>query len=259
MTEPRAPSRLPDAPWLLAGAAVVFTIALIAIALVGSIDQRFARERVVDPTRPVPVLSHRKAVPAPHPSQRVPPEVVAARGEWPLANHDYGNTRATTTAKIDSANVARLGIAWTRDLRSAGTWGSAASGPLIASGVVYFQDLTSDVFAFDLRTGARRWVSSLDQAAFGPNGPALGYGKVYAQDGNNHVAALDLNTGRVSWRAALAGPTGQQQPTVFDGMVYTGIAAARRVRGSSKEVKTRLVAPGSSGFAYGIEAKNGGV
>src|SRR5215210_838489 len=92
-----------------------------------------------------------------------PPEVRAAAREWPLAHHDYANTRATTTSTIDAATVGELGIAWRRDLVAASHWGGAASAPLIADDVVYFQDLRSDVWALDLAAGRTRWKRVLKE------------------------------------------------------------------------------------------------
>jgi outer membrane protein assembly factor BamB len=247
-------------PWLLVAAALVALAGAATVAIAGPDDQRYARDRRPDVNRPTPIIAPGETGASPDRGvATIPPEVAAARDEWPLANHDYENTRATTTAEIDSSNVDELGVAWYRDLRGASKWGAAASAPLIADGVVYFQDLTSDVYALDVRTGAPKWVRRFEQAAFGPNGPAIGYGKVYAQNGDRHVVALDIETGSDVWRTPLAGPTGTHQPTVFDGFVYTGIAAGRRSRGGGDTWKTRLLTPGSSGYAYGLEQDGGGV
>jgi outer membrane protein assembly factor BamB len=255
MTTERKPERLPDARWLLVAATAVFAIGLAVIWSLGPRDQRFARERQIDSRGPARSIGRENASPSTLPA--VPPEVAAAKDEWPLPNGDYGNRRATTAATIDASNVQRLGVAWTRELRTGGYWGAAASGPLIAGGVVYFQDLRSNVFALDLKTGAPHWVAKLDQSAFGPNGPALGYGRVYAQDGDRHVVALDVTSGKIVWSAPLAGPTGQQQPMVYGGFVYTGIAAGRKGHGGRATNKTLLLQPGASGFAYGLHAADG--
>jgi outer membrane protein assembly factor BamB len=194
---------------------------------------------------------------APPAADGAPPEVRAAAREWPLAHHDYANTRATTTSSIDSRTVGDLGIGWRRDLVAHSHWGAAASAPLIANGVVYFQDLRSDVWALDLATGATRWKHVLKQPAFGPNGPAIGWGKVYAQDGIDSLRALDLRTGRQLWRSELSGATGANQPVAYNGFVYTAIAAGRVRRLPTDKEHLRLLVPGSSGFAYGARAEDG--
>jgi outer membrane protein assembly factor BamB len=249
-----------DAPWLVVGAIAIFALGLTVVAYAGPDHERYARDRQPDLARPTPILGPgetgaRDVASGP----AVPPEVAESADDWPLPHRDYANTRATNTAQIDSKNVSTLGVAWYRPLSGASKWGAAATGPLIADGVVYFQDLTSDVYALALDTGAPKWIHYYKQAAFGPNGPAIGYGKLYAHNGERQLAALDLDTGQEVWATPLAGPTGQQQPTVYDGVVYTGIAAGRKARGSGGVIKTRLLAPGSSGFAYGVEAERGGV
>src|SRR5687768_13188542 len=79
----------------------------------------------------------------------IPPEVEQNQDEWPLPNRDYSNTRATTDSPINASNVNDLELAWSFDIPAQATYGAAASGPLIIDGVVYFQDLESNVFALD--------------------------------------------------------------------------------------------------------------
>ncbi len=44
--------------------------------------------------------------------RRIPRELALAEAQWPLANKDYENTRATTDSPITSENVDTLGLAW---------------------------------------------------------------------------------------------------------------------------------------------------
>src|SRR5215216_7579070 len=46
----------------------------------------------------------------------IPPEIAGHEEEWPLANHDYANTRAAMGSSIDAGNVANLQVAWTAPL-----------------------------------------------------------------------------------------------------------------------------------------------
>jgi outer membrane protein assembly factor BamB len=175
--------------------------------------------------------------------------------EWPMANKDYHNTRATTDSQINAGNVTQLGVAWTFALSSASKWGSAASNPLIATGVVYFQDLLSNVFALDLQTGNLIWEKRYQQSAFGPNGPALGWGKLFIQDGINHLIALDLTNGSELWTTKLFGPTGAHQPLAFGGYVYTGVPSGVYHENPAKPMK--LNKAGTSGYAFGVDQQNG--
>jgi outer membrane protein assembly factor BamB len=240
----------------LAAMAAILVATAVVLVVTGPNDQRLARAPEAE--RVPPPLVHVARGQAPS-TRGAPPEVAAAAREWPLPNHDYANTRATTDSRIDSSSVARLGLAWTRPLHAGSHWGAAASAPLVADGVVYFQDLRSDLFALDLATGMPRWKRRLDEDAFGPNGPAIGYGKVYAQDGGLSLRAFDLQTGRPAWSRELAGPTGAQQPVAYDGLVYTALPSGVRLRVPRRKLRIRLVAPGSSGFLYGVRAGDGRV
>lgn len=83
-------------------------------------------------------------------------------GSWPYANVDLANTRDATGSTISSANVARLAPAWTFKLTgmaAAGVrpYGSLTANPIVENGVVYLQDLDSNVYALALTTGKLCW------------------------------------------------------------------------------------------------------
>src|SRR5438874_10565281 len=73
----------------------------------------------------------------------IPPEIAGHEHEWPLANHDYANTRAAVGSNINASNVANLKVAWTSDLEGTAEWGAGTGNPIISDGVVYFQDLAA--------------------------------------------------------------------------------------------------------------------
>jgi outer membrane protein assembly factor BamB len=241
--------------WLAGAAVALGLLGLAAVLVTGPNRGRLAYERSLDDRVPEAVL--RPDAEAPLPDAGAPPELGA--GGWPVANGDLEQTRTARDAKITAANVGRLGVAWKLDLHGASKWGAAASGPLISNGVVYFQDLVSNVHALDAKTGAERWRRSFAHDAFGPNGPALGWGRVYVQDGQEALVGLDAKTGKVEWRAKLAGPTGQQQPVAWSRGVLTGIAAGRRERGEGEMLHTGLLRPAGSGFVYGVHADDGAI
>lgn len=187
----------------------------------------------------------------------IPSEIAGSANQWPLANHDYEQTRAVTDATIDSGNVDQLGVAWTYQVEGAGPYGSASSNTVVADNVVYFQDLGSNVFALDLGTGQKIWEHKYNKAAVGPNGPAIGYGMVFAQVPPDKVVALDMKTGEEKWSVALKHPVGAYQPVVYDGHVYVGtIAGAVDING---EVQVRGYAPGNSGHAFALDAQTGNI
>jgi glucose dehydrogenase len=151
--------------------------------------------------------------------------------------------------------VDQLGVAWSFNLQGASKWGSAASGTLIANNIVYFQDLRTNVYAFDLESGSIVWQKLFQQSSFGPNGPAIGWGKLFIQDGINHLVALDLASGDELWTSKLFGPSGAHQPMVYGGYVYTGVPSGVHYENPNKPMQ--LNKAGTSGYAFGIDQENG--
>jgi glucose dehydrogenase len=153
----------------------------------------------------------------------VPPEVVKYADDWPLPGRDYLNSRATFDSAIDASNVARLQPAWQTPLPGRGSYGNAATTPLIAGDAVYIEDLSSVITALDRETGAVRWRKDYGGLVIGPNGVALGWGKVFAIKQLEGVVALDAATGNELWSTSLLGTPTEGvdiQPTVYANMVF---------------------------------------
>src|SRR5215208_5220509 len=104
----------------------------------------------------------------------IPPEVAGHEKEWPLANHDYANTRAAVGSSINASNVANLKVAWTSPLNGTSEWGGGTGNPVVSDGVVYVQDLAANTYAVDLKMGQQIWEKQYDNQIFGPSGPGLG-------------------------------------------------------------------------------------
>lgn len=122
--------------------------------------------------------------------------------------------------------------------------GIFASTPVAAGGRVYIQDLDSDVFAIDERTGRRLWVTRARQVDGGPNGVAVADGRVY---GNTARAAfaLDARTGKVLWRTKLVQSANQTidiAPLPANGLVYTSTVG---------------IPKGGKGVLYALDAATG--
>ena len=151
-----------------------------------------------------------------------PKELSSLSDEWPAPNQNLANTRVASS-KIDSGNVDQLGIAWTVPIKGGGTFGNYASTPIVADGVVYTQDLTSNVKAIDLETGDVKWSRDYDAEDVGPNGVALGYSKIYGAT-SDFAFALDKDTGNEVWRSQKLTRNANEgidmAPGVFDGTVY---------------------------------------
>ncbi|HEY3726761.1 MAG TPA: PQQ-binding-like beta-propeller repeat protein [Solirubrobacteraceae bacterium] len=127
-------------------------------------------------------------------------------GSSPYSNADLANTRDATGSTISSANVSRLAQAWTFKLTgkaAAGVrpYGSLTASPILQNGVVYLQDLDSNVYALALATGKLQWEYRCNQpekSGPGPNGVAVAGGKVYGLT-PTAAFALSATTGRTIW------------------------------------------------------------
>ncbi|HTW18616.1 MAG TPA: PQQ-binding-like beta-propeller repeat protein [Mycobacteriales bacterium] len=152
-------------------------------------------------------------------------------GSWPYPNADLANTRVAPGSTITSANVSSLVPAWSFTLTGKAATnvkqsGALAANPIVQGGVVYIQDLSSDVYALSLTTGRPLWEYRCNQpekSGPGPNGVAVSDGKVYGLT-PTAAFALDASTGRADWVNAGLLNSGQGtfgiQPQVADGRVY---------------------------------------
>jgi outer membrane protein assembly factor BamB len=134
---------------------------------------------------------------------------VAATGKpaagWTLPGADLANTRDVASA-ITSTNVSKLGVAWTVPLHTSlsHTDGAYATTPVIVNGVVYVQDLQSNVMAISLATGKVLWTHTYNSPNGGPDGVNVVGGVVYGA--TNHAAfALDAATGTQVWSRTVIG------------------------------------------------------
>jgi alcohol dehydrogenase (cytochrome c) len=134
-----------------------------------------------------------------------------------LSNIDAASTRAAES-KIDSGNVSELEEAWSLPVKGVGVYGSYASTPVIVNGVIYSQDLESNVEAIDLESGDVLWTKKWESASHGPNGLAVADGHVYGATATE-AFALDQETGKTAWQVDLEGAI-DMAPGVDDGRVY---------------------------------------
>jgi len=160
-------------------------------------------------------------------AETVPPEVARNVELWPLPNRDYASTRANFDSQISGETIHNLVVAWSFEFPEQTNWGAVASSPLVLDGVVYVQDLPSNIYAFDLDAGDLLWESPGEGRSIAPNGLAVGYGKVFAASSAADFVALDSTSGSLLWRAPieLTDTEGINiQPIVYDGLVYLSTA-----------------------------------
>jgi len=134
------------------------------------------------------------------------PGVAAA---WTLPGGNLQNTRDVASA-ISSANVSKPGVAWcvpiesTGEASSAGVTDGYATTPVVVHGVVYTQDLESNVMAISLATGKVLWRHDYSSPNGGPDGVTVAGGTVYAAT-NHEAVALSAATGAQLWSRTLTG------------------------------------------------------
>jgi outer membrane protein assembly factor BamB len=136
-------------------------------------------------------------------------------------NGDISNTRQVS-GPIDSSTVTELEQAWTLPITATSAFGSYASSPIISKGVMYSQDLASNVQAIDVETGEVLWSTPFEQADHGPNGVVVANGLVFGAT-PIEAFALDQKTGKEVWSVELArnGKEGiDMAPGYHDGLVY---------------------------------------
>jgi alcohol dehydrogenase (cytochrome c) len=165
--------------------------------------------------------------------------------DWSRPNLGLDSTRSLPESGIDRDNVGKLHVAWRFRLPvAAGPAGALTATPVVAGGVVYVQDMQSNVYALDLKTGAQKWRRRFDEANPGPDGVAVANGRVYgATDAG--AFALDARTGRVLWQTLLATATARyvdMAPQIANGQVY---------------VSTVGVPPNGKGVFYALDAHTG--
>jgi alcohol dehydrogenase (cytochrome c) len=151
----------------------------------------------------------------------------AVAAAWTLPGGNLANTRDVASA-INSSNVSTLGVAWCVPVESTGEAGSAgltdgySTSPIIVNGVVYLQDLESNVMAIRLATGKVLWTHNYSSPNGGPDGVNVAGRVVYAA--TNHAAvALNAATGRQLWSRTLIGNDHEgidMTPGYHDGTVY---------------------------------------
>jgi outer membrane protein assembly factor BamB len=110
--------------------------------------------------------------------------------------------------------------------KNVGGYGTLAATPIVVNGVVFIQDLHSNVYALSLATGQLKWsylVDKKEKSGPGPNGVAVADGTVYGASPST-VFALNAETGHKIWSNDELLRKGQGtfgiQPQVANGRVY---------------------------------------
>lgn len=162
---------------------------------------------------------------------------------------DQASTRHVTQSPIESSNVSELKEAWSLPASAKSSYGAYSTTPAVSDGVVYIQDLESNVQAISLETGEVLWTKKYEQPDQGPNGVSVAEGRVYGATPKG-AFALDQETGEQLWQTPLAkGVLEIDMPVgASEGLVYV----------STVPVTVSSIYPaGGVGTLYALNAKTG--
>ncbi len=172
---------------------------------------------------------------------------VAAEPAYP--GIDLANSRFAG-GPIDSSTAAQLKLAWKLPSEAQGTYGSYAASPVVSSGIVYMQDLESNVTAVNLKTGSVIWEAQMGEVDQGPNGVTVEEGKVFGATATK-AFALDAASGEVLWETTVTEKPKEaidMSPGVHDGMVYISTVPTDA---------TSAYNGGIAGILWALDAKTG--
>ena len=155
---------------------------------------------------------------------------------WLMYGRTYDDHRFSPLNQINEQTVAKLGLAWSRELST--TRGLEAT-PLVEDGVLYTTGSWSVVDALDAKTGDVRWTYDpkvpRERAYFiccdvVNRGVALYRGKVYLGTLDGRLIALEERSGTPVWSVAASDSTKPYSitsaPRIAKGLVIIGNAGA---------------------------------
>ena len=157
-------------------------------------------------------------------------------GQWFTVGRSYDEQRYSPLARINTGNVAQLGLAWYADFDT--NRGQEAS-PIVIDGVLYVTSAWSKVYAFNAKTGKLLW--KYDPQVPGQigikgccdvvnRGLAAWKGRIYVGTYDGRLIALDAKTGKVVWSVQTMDPskayTITGAPRIANGKVIIGNAGS---------------------------------
>jgi outer membrane protein assembly factor BamB len=164
-------------------------------------------------------------------------------------NGDLANTR-NEKSTIKAANVDELQTAWTVPLTAESAFGAYASSPIVSEGVVYSQDLESNVQAIDADSGEVLWTKRYASPDHGPNGVTVQDGMVLGAT-STAAFALDQETGKQLWAVTLIRNEKEgidMAPGYHEGLVYVSTVPVN---------VSEFYGPGGVGILWALDAKTG--
>lgn len=162
------------------------------------------------------------------------------QANWLTHGRTYSEQRFSPLNQINDKSIANLGLAWEASLE---TFRGIEATPIVVDGVMYVTGSWSKVYAFDAKTGQRKWAYDPqvlpEKAAHAccdvvNRGVAVYNGKVFVGTIDGRLIALDAASGQPVWSTQ----------TVDVDRPYTITGAPRVVKGK--------VIIGNGGAEYGV-------
>jgi outer membrane protein assembly factor BamB len=164
-------------------------------------------------------------------------------------NGNLSNTRYAS-GPINRATVNKLGVAWRLPLTAKSLYGAYASSPIISNGVIYSEDLESNVQAINLQTGKVLWTKTYESADQGPNGIVVAGGRVYGATATS-AFALNEKTGAQLWSVELTRNSSEgidMAPGYHNGIVYIATVPGNN---------SKFYGAGGVGILWALEGASG--
>jgi outer membrane protein assembly factor BamB len=164
-------------------------------------------------------------------------------------NGDPANTR-NVGGPIKSSTIEELEVAWTLPIKAESAFGSYASSPILSKGVIYSQDLASNVQAIEADSGDVLWTKKYELPDHGPNGVVVQGGMVFGATPAS-AFALDQKTGKQLWSVSLVQNEHEgidMAPGYHDGVVYVSTVPVN---------VGEFYGAGAVGIVWALDAKTG--
>lgn len=160
-----------------------------------------------------------------------------AGADWPTVGGGADEAGYSRLARISTANVSGLGLAWHLDLPGEVT---LEATPLAINGVLYFTGSYGAVYAVDGVSGKLLWRFDPQTWKYDPaklhytfavnRGVAYSGGRIFSAALDGRLFALDAGTGKLLWSVQTVDPKSTQDitgaPCTFEGKVIIGSAGA---------------------------------
>jgi PQQ-dependent dehydrogenase (methanol/ethanol family) len=153
---------------------------------------------------------------------------------WPLIGNTAQNTHFASLAQINTGNLSRLRVAWTR-AEGFGEF-NWESFPVVVGSTMYYTTDDNEVVAVNASSGRRRWsyAPAVDFLT-GPQGSSVvpvsrgvtvADGRVYELTADDQLIALRAATGQPIWDVRVADPaegyTENSPGTIWNGEIIIG-------------------------------------